>query len=1566
LGRGEERATNALQQQEEVDTPTTPPHSGPADTNYFPLDDPNTPVSEEDGSSSPFQTFREYYHTPAEEMGQGSLSGGEEELLGNPCWPWQSEEALGSEKLHTTPDTQSSTSMQLRVTHTQSLPELSGVISHREIKRFEERLRSLRLTNTMVDCTNLISADAQLTIMYLMDIQRIPNFQQWRTWDDNHFFRVMSIIFPDDSIQAALGGLPGLNHGIEEELKAIKFSFDIDRGALSLVPYVSAVTNVVTKYNPPAHRQRDLVALLLKSFPPGQKYIRLRETIGDGAAQPATIADFLKTLGRRLMSLQRSANDLIKMGYMDDYIKKQNPQKSFKPQPTGFHNPRAFNKSDGAPSIAQATTAPLVCHGCGRRNHLIGRCRLKDHPDYNHSSKPWVSSPNGLAWKAKGHDVLPYHDTLSGTPRNVTPQPTASKGPATSKSTHRKGTNALAALNTTNTPITNELCGAIVTQVRKIPVMFLIDSGCLQDNYINRRVEALLQSDHVPRCSCSRVVCSAMLAVPCAKITHAYEINLEFLNEKNECVNIQIMVSVLDSYFDLILGLPTIRKHILLAQFSRCFEIQPMHEARVSPQFGATSHSSSHQMTPPTLAALHSLNKKPELPLLDYEVDDDEIEAGSPEPDSVPSDSLPRIHGSEELQARLRELCIEYSDIFDTSVRAVPADLTPLKLTVNRAKWERPANRRPPRIQTVAKQYETAQQIEHMLALNIIQKSQATEFSQVLLTPKPNNKWRFCVDFRNLNECSESMGWPIPNIEQMLQRIGQAKPCIFGSLDFTSGYHQAPLSEDSRRFTAFITFMGVYEWLRVPMGLKGAPAYFQQAIASVVLSTLLYHTCELYIDDILVYGRNETEFVTRVRDIFEKFRMHKVTLNPAKCELGLSEVEFVGHVINGQGITFSAAKREDVVTFRKPVTQKDLKSFLGLANYFRSHIRNHSMLVRDLHAMVKNYKPQQRLQWDTATEMAFKQTQDAINNCPTLYFVDYTAPICLHTDASDYGLGAYLFQTKDATEYPVAFISKALRGPQINWSTFEKEAYAIFYAFKKLEHLIRDVHFTLRTDHKNLLYLNEDSSPKVIRWKLAIQEYDFDVAHIRGTDNVVADAFSRLLPIDENIAPDIVAVLDAFSIPAIAYQRIKRVHNSSVGHHGVERTLNKLLQQGHKWTYMREHVRKFIHRCPCCQKMSFLKVPIVTHPFTTGTYDVMERVNIDTIGPLPKDDWGHTYILVMIDCFSRFVELYATRDATALSAASALLQFVGRYGCPAQILSDQGPQFANNIIQEFTRLLGTEHVFTLAYSKQENSIVERVNKEVMRHLRAMVLHTNIHTQWSIHLPLIQRILNAEVRESLGVSPAQIVFGNAIVLDRGIILPHATPADKDIRLSEWTAHMLQAQAQLIQIARETQLIKDTDHMQLDDTRAVTQFDVNSYVLVQYENRPPSKLHTPLKGPLRVVNHIGSRYTLQNLVTNKLEDYHVTQLRPFNYDPTTTNPRMVANKDYQVEDVDRILSHQGNPRRRNTLKFLVHWSGRPDSEDSYVDWSTLRNTEALHTYLRAHGLRHMIPKKYLNQA
>ena len=469
-----------------------------------------------------------------------------------------------------------------------------------------------------------------------------------------------------------------------------------------------------------------------------------------------------------------------------------------------------------------------------------------------------------------------------------------------------------------------------------------------------------------------------------------------------------------------------------------------------------------------------------------------------------------------------------------------------MDIKVNLEKWRISKNRGPPRVQSTAKQKELLRQINEMSENKIIQPSMASEYSHPLLTPKPEVQWRFCVDFRRLNDCSETIGWPIPNILHMIHRIGDHRSKIYGIMDLTKGYYQAPLSAASRIFTAFITFMGVFKWLRVPMGVKGAPSYFQKVLATVVLVGLLYVICELYIDDIIVHGKTEEEFLTRLQMIFERFRKHKITINPTKCKFGMPEVQFVGHIINENGTTFSREKIDKVLEIEPPKTQKEIRKFIGVVNYFRDHIKNQSILIKPLYAMIHDYQPTKKVNWNMEGITAFNEIKQAINNLPTLYFLDSSAPVYLHTDASDYGIGGYLFQLVDGQERPAAFMSKLFTKEEGRWSTPEKEAYAIYYSFIKFEHLIRDIKFCVRTDHKNLTNINSDTNPKVKRWKLAMQEYDFTIEYLPGDKNIVADAFSRLLQINEE---ERLCLLDEFKISREVYEKIGKVHNTPVGHH---------------------------------------------------------------------------------------------------------------------------------------------------------------------------------------------------------------------------------------------------------------------------------------------------------------------------------------------------------------------------------------------------------------------------------
>jgi hypothetical protein len=900
-----------------------------------------------------------------------------------------------------------------------------------------------------------------------------------------------------------------------------------------------------------------------------------------------------------------------------------------------------------------------------------------------------------------------------------------------------------------------------------------------------------------------------------------------------------------------------------------------------------------------------------------------------------------------------------------------------MELTIDESKWRTNQNRGPPRPQSIVKQTALLSILQQLLDSNIIQPSQATEYSQVLLVPKPDKSWRLCIDYRSLNATMTSLGWPIPNIKRLLHRLGAKRAKYFAVLDLTAGYHQMPLSEKSRHYAAFITDFGVFEPTRISMGLKTAPAYFQQQLA-LALSGLLYAICEIYMDDVIVFGRTHQEFLANLRRTFQRLKELNLLVSPKKARIGLESLEYLGHVIDSTGLSMSSDRIHKLLEMKKPATVKQLKQFLGIANYFRDFIPNYSVLTHSLYAFLTNYEEtrMRKIDWQDDTNQAYQQVLDAIQLNQKLYFVDPNASIFLETDASDYGIGAFLYQLVDGQKQPIQFISKSLNKTQRNWSTIEKECYAIWYALKSMDHLLRDVHFTIRTDHKNLQYLNINT-PKVVRWKLAIQEFNFNIEYLKGLENDVADSLSRLCDDDDTL--DDTALLPAealnntsitqqqpFSVSKKLFKLISSVHNTLQGHFGVELTVKKLQERNISWPNMRQTVKFFIHqRCPVCQKLSQIKPVIVTKPFTTASYSPMERISIDSVGPLPTSD-GYQHILVIIDNFTRFVELYPCKTLEADEAATYINIHCGRYGTPYQMLSDNGTQFSNEKLRAICALLQLEHVLTTPYSKQENAIVERANKEVLRHLRAFIFDNRILETWLYSVPMVQRIINSTKHAAIGVSPAQLLFGNAVDLDRGLYTVDSEQFQSSVPdIQQWYDRMLANQAILIGIAQQLQQQQDDRHTNIDNDVNYSTFDIGSYVLVQYPNsqmghKPPTKLHTHWKGPYRVVNAIETKYTIQNLVNLKCEDVHVSRLKQFLYDPTMTNPEEVALSDSQSFVIEKVNAHRGDTSRVSTLQFQVKWLG--DDQLTWEPWKNVRTNQALHAYLKKVKLSKLIPKQY----
>jgi hypothetical protein len=379
-----------------------------------------------------------------------------------------------------------------------------------------------------------------------------------------------------------------------------------------------------------------------------------------------------------------------------------------------------------------------------------------------------------------------------------------------------------------------------------------------------------------------------------------------------------------------------------------------------------------------------------------------------------------------------------------------------------------------------------------------------------------------------------------------------------------------------------------------------------------------------------------------------------------------------------------------------------------------------------------------------------------------------------------------------------------------------------------------------------------------------------------------------------------------------------------------------------------------VSACAVCQKVRLGQGSMAAALRTTATMEPFESIALDTVGPLPVDDQGFKYIVVAIDCFSRFVELFPARSASAVEAASAILGVVGRYGAPKQIRSDQGTQYTAHVIEELLRLIGTQHQLTVPYRPEANGIVERANGEVVRHLRALVCDGRVRGCWSTVMPLIQRILNASVHSALGTTPARVLFGDRISLNRGVLVSFEGGGGEQASttVEDYIQHLTAAQKAIIEASQACQ--DKVIQARLEATpKTPTSFEVGDYVLISPPERPLDKLSPKWLGPMVVVSVAGNIYQCQDLRTLKVNAYHITRLKYFELSENV-DPLQVAALDRDEYIVEAIVEHRG-PRKgkpRNLLEFKVRWQGYGPEEDLWLPYKEVKDLEVLDEYAREH--------------
>ena len=484
----------------------------------------------------------------------------------------------------------------------------------------------------------------------------------------------------------------------------------------------------------------------------------------------------------------------------------------------------------------------------------------------------------------------------------------------------------------------------------------------------------------------------------------------------------------------------------------------------------------------------------------------------------------------DENRKQFKELCQEYDDIFSKGagdIGKTPLITMEIDTGDSPPVCQRPYNLPLKHAEWVKKELETLEKA------GIISRSISPWASPIVIVPKKTEpgeppKKRLCVDYRVINSLippvakahSKAKGVltlvPLPKIDEIYARLRGST--VFSALDMTSGYHHMELSEEAKPKSAFVTPVDKYQFNRCPFGLTQAPAYFQRLVNKVLIGLPFVFG---YLDDVLIFSPNIEMHLKHIRQVFERLRKADLKLKKEKCNFLKAHIQYLGHLISGDGIEPVPEKLESIEKMPAPTTPKEIKQFLGLTGYYRKFVPRFADIARPLTALTKK---DVEFLWTEKCQTSFEILKEALMKEPILVYPDPELPYTLFTDASKYAWAAVLTQAynydKESKEitinHPITFASGLFKGSQLNWAALTKEAYAIYMAVKKLNYYLEDAEVTLMSDHlplKKFLQRNTMNT-KVNNWAVEISAHRIKFRYIKGIKNTLADTMSRLIKID--------------------------------------------------------------------------------------------------------------------------------------------------------------------------------------------------------------------------------------------------------------------------------------------------------------------------------------------------------------------------------------------------------------------------------------------------------------------
>ena len=416
----------------------------------------------------------------------------------------------------------------------------------------------------------------------------------------------------------------------------------------------------------------------------------------------------------------------------------------------------------------------------------------------------------------------------------------------------------------------------------------------------------------------------------------------------------------------------------------------------------------------------------------------------------------------------------------------------------------RPIKQRPRRA-PIQQQAEIDRQVKMLLDKDFITPSHSPWATPVVLVAKKGSGWRLCCDYRKLNDVTVKDAYPLPRIDDTLDRLSGAKG--FCTLDLSGAYWQVELDDDAKQKSAFTVQGGLYNWNVMPFGLCNAPSTFERLMEHV-LTGLHWKSLLVYLDDIIVFGRNVTEIATRLEEVFERLRSAGLKLKPSKCFLFKPQVHYLGHIVSAEGIHTEPDKVKTIQDWPAPTTVTQVKSFIGLASYYRRFIHNFADIATPLHRLSsKNTK----FDWSSECQAAFEELKRRLTSAPILAYPAEEGQFILDTDASAFAMGGVLSQVHNDEEHVIAYGSKSFKKEERNYCVTRRELLAVVHFLKYYRHYLYGRAVIVRTDHAALRWLCnfKEAEGQLARWLEVLSSYDLKIEHRPGARHQNADALSR-------------------------------------------------------------------------------------------------------------------------------------------------------------------------------------------------------------------------------------------------------------------------------------------------------------------------------------------------------------------------------------------------------------------------------------------------------------------------